>query len=176
MLYRLAVASRQAEAREHGSLQWCACRLEASLRNKKEKNLGWTDKGLEGFSEKLGRLSLGGLDAILAQVAYPGFTWHTDQAGNRLWLRASFVAPCNVTGEPEIQWTRRWYVSHESTRSEVVLTALKCVLTSVEHEARENFKYRGKMIFHGHIDVDTMWEMCDENVCERRTDEPKEVK
>nr|WP_315206420.1 hypothetical protein [uncultured Albidiferax sp.] len=46
------------------------------------------------------------------------------------------------------------------TPSEVVQTALKCVLTSLEHEARENFKYKGAPIFGPHFDVDDLAVLC----------------
>ena len=54
-------------------------------------------------------------------------------------------------------------MSHEATRSEVVQTALKCVLTSVEHEARESFTYRGRAIFGPHLDVDVLHSLLGED-------------
>jgi hypothetical protein len=42
------------------------------------------------------------------------------------------------------------------TRSEVVQTALKAVLSAEEHEARERFLYKGKAVFGPHFDVDVL--------------------
>lgn len=58
-------------------------------------------------------------------------------------------------------WTgRKWRLSNWMTPSEIVQTALKAVLTAVEHEAREHFLYRGKAIFGPHINVETLWAVC----------------
>ncbi len=98
--------------------------------------------------------------AVLQCVHFPGYTFHVGGT-DRTWIRASFMAPCSVSGgHDEQQWTRRWYISHEATRSEIVQTALKCVLTSVEHEAREAFKYKGMAIFGPHFDVDALHSIC----------------
>jgi hypothetical protein len=39
------------------------------------------------------------------------------------------------------------------TDSEVVFTALKAVLTALEHEAREKFTFMGVRIADSHVDV-----------------------
>lgn len=96
------------------------------------------------------------IKAILKDVFFPGYLFEVIES-DRLYLQASFCAPCANTGAMTLQYTRKWYVSGEATRSEVVQTALKCVLTSVEHEARENFKYRGRPIFGPHFDVDKLY-------------------
>lgn len=56
----------------------------------------------------------------------------------------------------KLQTGRKWLLSHHMTRSEIVLTALKAVLTAVEHEAREEFKYKGQAIFNPHWDVEAL--------------------
>ena len=42
---------------------------------------------------------------------------------------------------------------------EIVQTAFKAVLTALEHEARENFTYRGHSIFDPHWDVEKLVEL-----------------
>jgi rubrerythrin len=97
---------------------------------------------------------------ILAEVSYPGYRFEVGGT-DRTWIRAHFEERCSVSGgEPARQSTRRWYISEQACRNEVVQTALKCVLTSVEHEARERFKYRGKAIFGPHFDVDALHRIC----------------
>lgn len=96
------------------------------------------------------------LCSILTLVTFPGYTWKVRSVGDRFWFQGVFTAPDCRTDEPAEQFTRKWYISQESTRSEVVQTALKCVLTSVEHEARENFRYRGFAIFGPHHDVEQL--------------------
>lgn len=100
---------------------------------------------------------------LLRLIRYPGYSFkvHGDQRGPA-YLQASFMAPCNMAGGvPVRQTTRKWRLSPHMTNSELVQTALKCVLTSIEHEAREQFRYRGAAIFGPHFDVDRLVSLCE---------------
>lgn len=75
---------------------------------------------------------------IVAEVQFRNYHFDVLEIGfgeTRI-LRARFMAKDIVTGKPEKQFTRKWLLSEHMTRSEIVSTALKCVLTSEEHEAR----------------------------------------
>jgi len=94
---------------------------------------------------------------ILEQVAYkPGWEFRALYKGDGFLLQVRFIAPCEITGRPERQAGRKWYVSAHACRSEVVATALKAVLTAEEHEARERFTYKGCPVYHPHLDVEAM--------------------
>jgi len=112
---------------------------------------------------------------ILKDVNFPGYEFEVGGLG-RFWIRALFMAPCSVTKNLEAQYTRKWYISHHACKNEVVQTALKCVLTSIEHEARENFKYRGRPIFGPHFSVDALHGICTPHLLDYRSgksdDEP----
>jgi hypothetical protein len=71
-----------------------------------------------------------------------------------IWLQVEFIAPDLVTGKPELQKGRKWLLSHHMTKSEIVATCFKAVMTVVEHEVRETFKYKTKAIYGPHFDVD----------------------
>lgn len=60
----------------------------------------------------------------------------------------------------EIQHGRKWLISKHATVSEVVQTAFKAVVTSMEHQAREHFTYRGARVFGPHFDVDQLVALC----------------
>ena len=95
----------------------------------------------------------------LRRCAFPGysFTVYGDFGkGGDCYLQARFMAPCAVGGEAMPQTTRKWRLSQHMTASEIVQTAFKCVLTAVEHEAREQFTYRGQAIFGPHFDVEAL--------------------
>lgn len=62
----------------------------------------------------------------------------------------------------EKQYTRRWFLSPEMSKSEVVSTVFKCVLTSMEHRAREWFLHNGKAIYQPHYDVDALAAICEQ--------------
>lgn len=93
---------------------------------------------------------------ILQLIFFPGYQFVVHTVRGELYLQAEFEARCTITGELQIQKTRKWRLSEHMTRSEIVQTALKCVLTSVEHEARERFLYRGQAIFGPHFDVEQL--------------------
>lgn len=72
---------------------------------------------------------------------------------------AIFLAIGYDAGEEEgYQQGRKWLVEPDMTDSEIVLTALKAVLTFAEHEAREAFRYKGSKIFQPHLDLDDLAE------------------
>lgn len=76
----------------------------------------------------------------------------------KTWLQIEFRAKDTVTGEECKDWkSRKWLLSEHMTKSEIVQTAFKAVLTALEHEARESFLYCGKPIFGPHFNVDTLW-------------------
>lgn len=105
---------------------------------------------------------------ILKDVQYRNWKFLVGIDGSRHYLQVRFLALDAVHGGAKYETGRKWFLSDHMTRSEVVQTALKAVLTAEEHEARENFLYNGKRIFGPHIDVDALWEACD------RTDFRKE--
>lgn len=53
---------------------------------------------------------------------------------------------------------RKWLLEEGMTDTEIVLTALKAIITFEEHEAREAFRYKGARIFGPHLDLDSLRE------------------
>jgi hypothetical protein len=84
----------------------------------------------------------------------------TESSKGAIYLQAQYPESDIVSGKLEVQHTRKWLLSEHMTKSELVQTAFKCCLASVEHNARETFKYRGKRIFGPHFDVDQLVELC----------------
>lgn len=108
--------------------------------------------------------------ALLKEVKFPGFEfelyWHgfTQEEMSRRMpfspvpldarLRVTCKeGKCNVTGQPH-SWNGRWWrLSQHMTDSEIVWTCWKAVLTALEHEAREQFTFKGVPIADSHVDV-----------------------
>ena len=91
------------------------------------------------------------VDYILADIKYKDWQIEVDTHLDPWLLRVKFTA----SGQ---RWTGRWWrLSHHMTKSELVQTALKAVLTAEEHEAREHFLYKGVPVFGPHINVDALW-------------------
>lgn len=78
-----------------------------------------------------------------------------------VYLQARYEEPDVNTGVIETQVTRRWFLSPKMTKSEIVATVFKCVMTSMEHRTREWFLYRRRAIYQPHYDVDQLWSICD---------------
>lgn len=98
---------------------------------------------------------------ILSLAEYPGYEFEVLQLDcGELFLRAKYLQADIITGKSEEQHTRKWLLSRYAVSSEIVQTALKCVLTSLEHEAREHFLYRGERVYGPHYDVEALYELC----------------
>lgn len=106
---------------------------------------------MDNRSRVVGRLRFPGLRFVieagtyghpwfLRVVAYPGSPWAVD----------------NRTGEPLAWQGRHWRLSEHMTDGEIAQTALKAVLTAIEHEVRERFTYMGIPVFDSHYDLDKL--------------------
>lgn len=97
---------------------------------------------------------------ILSKIQFRDWEFSVGPSGESYLMQVCFTAIDSKTSVPAKQSGRKWYISRFATKSEIVQTALKAVLTALEHEAREDFKYRGETIFAPHFDVDSMVEGC----------------
>lgn len=96
------------------------------------------------------------IERILSDVKFHDYTFDVIDGPSGLYLQLRF----KVDGK---EWKgRKWQLSTHMTRSEIVQTALKAVLTAVEHEAREKFLYRGRAIFGPHLNVDKLHGIAEE--------------
>jgi len=96
--------------------------------------------------------------SILKEVKYKDWSFLVIEVGDLFYLQVCFYAPDMKTHDPSLQRGRKWHLSHYMTKSEVVCTAMKAVLTAEEHEARESFRYRGRTVFGPHLNIDALWE------------------
>lgn len=96
---------------------------------------------------------------IISECDFPEYGLRLLTVNGSHYIQASYYEQDTVTGAREMQHTRHWLVSPEAGRSEIVATCFKCVLTSMEHKAREWFTYRDKPIFNPHQDVDKLLEI-----------------
>lgn len=77
-----------------------------------------------------------------------------------IYLQGLYVEEDTVSKKPETQATRRWFLSPQMTKSEIVQTVFKCAMTSMEHRTREWFMYRDKAVFGPHFNIDVLYDMC----------------
>ncbi|CAN5436231.1 hypothetical protein BH10PSE18_BH10PSE18_18740 [soil metagenome] len=100
---------------------------------------------------------------IVHDIKFPGFRWQlrgTFENDGAVTLHATFDATDIETGGLAEQSTRKWLLSKYMVTGEVVQTALKCVLTAIEHEARECFTYRGQPVFGPHFSIEELVRLC----------------
>lgn len=96
-------------------------------------------------------------ETIVWECSFQNYEFYIGQSGYLIFLQVHCDGRNNVTGEPERWYGRPWILSPDMTRSQVVQTAFKAVMTALEHEARECFLYAGRTIFDPHLDVDKLW-------------------
>lgn len=94
---------------------------------------------------------------VVAQISYPGFRFVVIHKSALAFLVIECPdGKCSEDGTDNAWRGRKWYLSEHMTRSEIVQTAFKAVLTALEHEARENFKFRDVPVLDPHLDLDNL--------------------
>jgi hypothetical protein len=97
---------------------------------------------------------------VLDDIQFNDWVFDLRTDSGRPYLQVRFAGPCNITGRLQEWEGRKWFLSSETSRSEIVQTAFKAVITALEHEARETFRYKGAAIFGPHFDCDLLVELC----------------
>jgi hypothetical protein len=105
-------------------------------------------------------MNIGEIKEILSTIKYKDYIFDVLKKDITLYLQARYLEADVITNQPTWQYTRKWQLSEHMVKSEIVQTALKCVLTSAEHRVREHFLYKGERIFGPHFDVDGLWQLC----------------
>lgn len=96
--------------------------------------------------------------ALLAGITYlPGWnlvSWvelDDELVNERLFMRWVF--------DDGLQVCRTWVLNlATATKSDIVQTALRAALDAAEHEAREQFRFRGRKLYGPHFDPDALAE------------------
>lgn len=96
----------------------------------------------------------------LQSVHYQDWKFAVVNDDGKLYLQIKWIEHCSINGKPAPQSSRKWLLSQYMTKSEFIQTCLKAVLTAVEHEAREHFKYKGEAVYRPHYDVDALHALC----------------
>lgn len=106
--------------------------------------------------------------SLVKRIEFQDWGFKVDSTfGGDIYLQVVFLAPDNDGGE-FATWSqqkgRKWTISEHATDAEIVSTALKAVLTALEHEAREQFTFDGVAIFNPHIDLEALKSMATKTV------------
>jgi len=107
--------------------------------------------------------------SVIADCRFPDYQLIVTRDGRgEIYLQGFYVEADVKTGFLDRQATRRWFLSPAMTKSEIVQTAFKCILTSAEHRVREWFHYDGHAVYGPHFDVDALWELCERGNLDKR--------
>jgi hypothetical protein len=105
----------------------------------------------------MGKLTQDEFWHIVGECEFGAWNFHIGYDDTRPFLQVKATTSHNTKPGESLSWHgRKWFLSPHMTKSEVVQTAFKAVITAVEHEVREQFKYRGVPIFGPHFDVDSL--------------------
>jgi hypothetical protein len=98
----------------------------------------------------------------VAQCAYPEYEFHVKIDGRGdVYLQATYYEADTQSAKVVLQYTRRWFLSPAMSESEIVQTAFKCIITSMEHRTREWFTWKSRAVFQPHHNVKKLWEICE---------------
>ena len=106
----------------------------------------------------------------LTEIRYKDWDMNVHMDGERPYLQVGFWEYNSPESQAKVyQKGRKWTLSPYMTKSEVIQTAFKAILTAEEHEVREKFTYKGKTIFGPHFHVDVLAEACSKHPLHIRT-------
>lgn len=114
----------------------------------------------------------------LKDVRYKDWDFNVHMDGERPYLQVCFLEYDSTLAQHEqaakvYQKGRKWMLSPYMTKSEVIQTAFKAILTAEEHEVRERFTYRDKAIFGPHFNVDILADICTKDAQDARKEMEK---
>jgi hypothetical protein len=106
-----------------------------------------------------GRLTVEKINSILEGVEFRGGSFSVEEIHDGFLIQLCREEADVEGGERQVFEGRKWHIVRTATESEVVQTAFKAVVTWQEHEARDQFTYRGARPFSPHFDVEGLVEL-----------------
>lgn len=92
--------------------------------------------------------------SLLGDISYPGLDFELRREGTHVSVRVSCPQGVDAETGKGWHWNGRWWrLSPYMSDSEIVGTCFKAVLTALEHEAREVFKFKGSAVYDAHLSV-----------------------
>lgn len=105
-------------------------------------------------------LSLDRIKELVSQCTFEDWEINVRMDGDRPYLQVHVINGKDADTGEHLEWTgRKWLLSYHMVPNEIVSTAFKAVSTAMEHEIRENFRFKGVSIFNPHIDPEMMAEI-----------------
>jgi hypothetical protein len=87
---------------------------------------------------------------LLEKVTFPGYTFELGEENGVRFVRIYYNEPDTATGIDETQYGRKWWLEPTDSEMGFLQSCFKALLTSLEHRARECFKYDGYPLMFPH--------------------------
>ena len=115
-------------------------------------------------------MQLSEIKDIISTIKYKDWEFLIFEENGINFIQIQFVDKCACGRDVDmLHKCRKWRISPNITKSELVQTAFLAVSTAEEHEMRENFKYKGAAIFAPHYDVDKLLDVYNDKKFDMRT-------
>jgi|SRR5579859_637364 len=102
------------------------------------------------------------IEKLLSEITFQDWRFELVSSLDKLYLQVVAQGEDSRNPGTFYRWKgRKWLLSPHMTESEIVQTALKAVLTCVEHEAREQFQWKGRAIYSPHISIRALFQICE---------------
>lgn len=82
----------------------------------------------------------------------------------RIFIQASYEAPCTKSGQPERWKGRKFYLSDYMLEQEIIFTAYLAFKQAIEHETMEGFKIDGIILVNPHVNYNRLLEISQDEV------------
>lgn len=103
------------------------------------------------------------VETIISEIKFRDWKFKVNW-NDRPYLQIEFIAPDthNENSLPELQFSRKWWLSPHMCENEIVRTAYKAVKTAIEHEMDEQFTFKKQRIFDPHMDYTNLAALLDQ--------------
>lgn len=98
-------------------------------------------------------------EKLVGRCKFPGYEFNVVEENGVCHVQVTYLEPDVMTGVTETQRGRMWRLEKNSEPIQVVQTAFKALLTSLEHRARENFTVDDFAVLEPHHDLDVLLEI-----------------
>ena len=99
-------------------------------------------------------------EAVVAKVKFQNYQFVVRLGHGGFFLQGIYDEPDVETKTVEKQFTRKWLLSPHMTDSEIVQTAFKLCMTSMEHRCREDFMFEEERVYSPHYNVNDLLQLC----------------
>lgn len=120
-------------------------------------------------------LSLADVAEIVGKVRFLDRKFRVLEKGDGFLVQLEYVEADVHTGRPELQRSRKWYVSPWSTETEIVETCFAACQRSMMHVVGEHFTYAGRRVYSPHFTIGGRIELVDAGFFDSREDPSLEL-